>query len=100
MSPADADTTLLAWRVNTPGLLKEVLCNPQTHALAIPLRIFGGILSEVAERCIELDDPLLNQLMARLALYEQTDPYSPEYDETLTTALVEAYVARINKEKR
>lgn len=62
------------WRCHTPNLLQEVLSNPSAQVLAQPLRIFGAILAEVAERAIELDDPQLNILMLRLTLYEQGDP--------------------------
>lgn len=67
------------WKVNTPGLLNEILLNPQCGILKIPLSIFKNILAEVAERAIELNDPKLIALMCRLALYEQADPYSKDY---------------------
>lgn len=62
------------WKVHTPNLLREVLQNPGTSILAVPLSIFGRLLAEVAERAIALDDPKLNILMLRLTLYDQGDP--------------------------
>lgn len=62
------------WRIHTSSLLTQVLDNPGTAVLAQPLRIFGQLLAEVAERAIELDDPKLNLLMLRLTLYDQADP--------------------------
>jgi hypothetical protein len=81
------DTPLL-WRVNTPQLLKEILCNNETQPLNKPIAIFGRILAEVAERATELNDDKLNALMCRLAMYEVSDPYSKEYDSDLTNETI------------
>jgi len=78
----------LKWRVNTPQLLKEIQNNHGTSILRKPLAILGGILAEVAERAIELNDPKLNALMCRLALYEESDPYSPEYNPDLVNETI------------
>lgn len=76
------------WKVNTPSLLKEILVNPSCHILARPLQIFGGILSELAERAIELKDDKLNAIICRLALFEQSDPYDPAYDRKMVNELI------------
>jgi hypothetical protein len=60
--------------VHTPNLLNEILTNHGTGILEKPLQIFGGILHEVAQRAIALDDPEMNILMMRLTLYRQADP--------------------------
>lgn len=74
----------MEWKVNTPSLLKETISNnPTAWALQKPFQIFGLILAEVAERASELNDPKLNALMCRLALYEISDPYNPAYDKEL-----------------
>jgi hypothetical protein len=73
----------LEWKCNTTGLLKEIGLNPTCAILSKPLMIFAGMLAQVATRASQLNDPLLNALMARLALYEVTDPYSKEYDKDL-----------------
>jgi hypothetical protein len=83
--PTDFQTE---WRVNVPGLLKEVLSNAGAEILSIPIQIFAGVLEEVAQRAIELDDPQLHALMCRLALYETADPYSKEYDEALVRSTI------------
>ncbi len=70
----------LPWKVNTPALFNEILVNHDCYMLEKPLQILGLILAEVAERAIELDDAQLNILMLRLALYENGDPYSKEFD--------------------
>ena len=81
-------TTYMQWRVNTPALLQEILTNPGTGILTKPIQIFARLLSEVGDRASELNDPKLNALMARLALYEQADPYSESYDAKLTEATI------------
>lgn len=81
----------LEWRVNTPGLLKEMV--EYTHeggALAAPINIFRMILIEVAKRAIELDDPEMNKLMIRLSLYSIADPRSPEFDLKKCTKYLES----------
>lgn len=74
----------LMWRVNTPQLLKEIMQNPGTSILNQPLQIFGRILAEVGDRASELNDPKLNALMCRLAIYEVADPYNKNFDQNLT----------------
>lgn len=76
------------WKVNTPQLLREILVNNQTQILDRPLQIFAGILGQVASRASELNDPELNALMCRLALYEISDPYSKEFDKDLTAKTI------------
>lgn len=79
----------LKWKVNTPGLLKEVIeHNEGMGIFKVPFNIFTRLLMAVAKRSAELDDPKLNSLMARLALYEQTDPNNPAYDEKLTNETI------------
>lgn len=69
------------WKVHTVGLLREMVeCNNGMGIFKHPVNIFGGILHQVAERAIELNDPKLNALMCRLSLYSQSDPYSANYD--------------------
>lgn len=74
----------LIWRVNTPQLLKEIMHNPGTSILNQPLQIFARILAEVGDRASELNDPKLNALMCRLAIYEVADPYNKNFDKNLT----------------
>lgn len=71
------------WKVHTTHLLQEIVINPNMWALRTPVLIFRQLLAAVATRAIELDDPELNRLMLRLALYEQGDPTSPAYDPSL-----------------
>lgn len=76
------------WRCNTPYLLHEIMVNPGTGILKMPLTIFAHLLAEVGERATELNDPKLNALMCRLSIYEIADPYSVAYDEKLCKATI------------
>ncbi len=67
------------WKCNTPGLFAEIMQNKGTAILLQPLNILTTLLKEVAERAIELDDPILNKLMFNLALYEGSLPNHPDY---------------------
>ncbi len=78
----------LQWKVNISSLFDEVLENPTTRILRIPLQITHNLLRQVAQRASELNDPQLNALMCRLALYEIADPYSKEYDKKLVEEII------------
>lgn len=83
------ETDRLDWKCHTPRLFEEVLENPGTSALWIPLRILLSILGEVAQRAIELDDRELNRLMIRLTLFSCADPLSEDYDKELVRKYIE-----------
>lgn len=72
----------MLWKCHTPNLLKEILnCTGAAgHALKIPLQILGLLLAQVGERAAQINDPELNALMLRLAIYSAGDPESPDYD--------------------
>ena len=55
---------------NLPGLLDEVLSNPTCAILKIPVNITKGILAELAQLAIDIDDDRLHIMMLRLGLYE------------------------------
>lgn len=81
----------LYWKVNTPALLNEILINNQVAILAKPIAIFAAILHEVGERAAEINDPKLNALMCRLAIYAESDPYSVEYNAEKTETTINAF---------
>lgn len=83
---------ILKWKVNTKGLLNEVLTCKGSSILYIPLRIFMVLLAQVALRATELNDKKLNQLMMRLGLYDISNPESKEYDPNF----VEKYISGDN----
>lgn len=72
----------MMWRVNTAAFLKEVFDNyPANGGIFYqPANIFRELLAMVSERATELNDPVMNALMCRLALFGEADPYSPDYD--------------------
>ena len=75
------------WKCHTPLLLEEILKNDQCYILNKPLKIFGFMLGQVADRAVILNDPELNRLMCRLTLYSQADPESPDYDPEMLKSL-------------
>ena len=85
----NTDSNELYWKVNTAQLIKEILSNNETGVLSVPLTIFSRILAEVGARASELDDPKLNALMCRLAIYDVADPYSENYDNELVNSIIE-----------
>lgn len=82
----------MKWLVHLPNLLVEICKNPQCEILRIPLTIVQRLLLELGERCAELNDPILNELMVRLTIYAVADPHEKalynraKVDEVLTLA--------------
>lgn len=65
--------TDLGFRVDTCALLAEIADCGLDRRMGIyfqPLNIFKSLLSRVADRAIELNDPILNIHMLSLGLYE------------------------------
>lgn len=89
-SPQISKKVGLTWRTHTPNLIKEIIKNPSTGILRIPLDIFRKTLVEVGERAAEINDPKLNALMCRLTIYSCADPEDPDYDPELTEKLIAA----------
>jgi hypothetical protein len=91
LPPHTTNDVCLEWRVNTGGFTKELLEGyPGNGGIwRAPMNIFRTILAQLGERAAEINDPVLNALCCRLALYAQSDPYDKEnYDaEVLQAAL-------------
>lgn len=83
----------LPWKIHTRLLIEETMGNPNLWALKQPFQIFYQVLQEVAGRAIELNDPELNLLMARLTLYDQADPTSKGFVPGLVEQLAAAVAA-------
>lgn len=60
----------LKFDAHLPNLLAEVLNNNTCWVLATPINITRGILAELAQLAIEIDDPRLHIMMLRLGLYD------------------------------
>ena len=78
----------LQWKVNTNGLMNEVMTCQGAAVLYIPLKIFLNLLALVAKRATVLNDKELNKLMLRLSLYDISNPKSESFDQ----AAVEEYL--------
>lgn len=81
-------TKQLKWRCHTPNLLREILNNPTCGVLRAPLQIYQSMLLELAERALQLNDPILNGLMCRMTLYEESDPESKSYNRDFTEKII------------
>ena len=79
----------ICWRICVPDLFNEITSNPimSDPVIRIPLNMLQMKLAEIAQRAIELNDPKLNTLMMQLALYEQGNPYSKEYNSKLLSKM-------------
>lgn len=82
----------LEWRVNTAALLKEIVNNNKNimQPLGKPIQIFANILMQLGQCAARINDPELNHLMSRLAIYSSCDPYSDDYDPLIVKRLEEA----------
>lgn len=68
-------TTQLYWKSNIPGLFEEILVNPGTSIMKVPLNITKHILAEMAEYVVdELKDEKMIAFCGRLGLLEASIP--------------------------
>lgn len=81
------------FKVHVKNLLQETLNNAGTSIMEVPFRLLLSRLAQIADRAIELNDPKLTALCCSLALFEQSDPESKEYD----VKMVEEAVRRANQ---
>lgn len=80
----------MSFKVNSAGLLRDIASNPECATLRIPIKIFGRLLHDVGKRAAQLNDPKLNALMCRLAIYELADPESQHYDPAIAERIIAA----------
>jgi len=79
----------MKWQSNVKALFEEILnSNSNMAILDKPLKITYSILREAATRAMELQDEKLIAIFCRLALYEEADPYSDNYDEKAVKEIV------------
>lgn len=77
----------LHFRVDTPALIKEIADNALSMGkmgiFKVPLNTFMSLLSDVAQRATELNDPIMNKCMFDLNLYELPSPSTKEYSKLM-----------------
>lgn len=87
------NTKKMHFKVHVPLLLEEIemkaMNNNNAATLRIPMRIFRGQLLKLATRCSQVNDPILNQIMAEMALYAISDPTDPEFNQETTDKIIE-----------
>lgn len=69
------------WKCDLPAFLKEAQLNTNGSAYDVCWNLLRRILVILTERCIELNDPVLNIIMLNLSLYEGS--HKEEYTETI-----------------
>jgi len=80
------EETSLHFRVDTPRLLKEIAdagLVQNAGVLFIPLNVLREFLTQVSNRCSEINDPVLNRLMFDMNLYELPSPSTKEYSDIM-----------------
>lgn len=90
MKKEKSNNPMLEFKINTPQFLKEVFNeNPKLGVVfKIPANIFREYLIQIANRAAELNDPKLNAIMCQMALYSIADPYSPEFNKSITEKII------------
>lgn len=76
----------LHFRVHTPNLLEEIVENALPKSMGVlfvPLNQLRTLLGQVAQRCTELHDPVLDRLMFDMTLYDLPVPTSKEYGQLM-----------------
>ena len=94
-------TKILHFRIHTPNLLKEIAdcALPQkTGILKVPINEFRCRLWELAELGREINDPRLNLWLYDMALYEEGDPSSKDYNPNIPKIL-EGQINKIRNKK-
>lgn len=84
--PVGKNKKQLHWRVNGPEFLREIFENlsvSKTHGvLQKPMQIFLGLIAEISDYAIKLNDPGLNARMIRMTWYQSAHPQDPNFDAT------------------
>ncbi|MFV0311488.1 MAG: hypothetical protein ACK5KN_07555 [Dysgonomonas sp.] len=73
----------MVWTCHTPRLIEEIVncAIPRNMGILFqPLNIFKNYLAAIADRAAQINDPILNDIMCKMVLYEEADPYSKEYN--------------------
>lgn len=80
--------------VHTVRLLDEIQNNAtrpkDMAALQIPFDYFRALLHEVAQRCTEINDPVLDILMIKMTMYSVANPDMPDFDQEVVKQFLES----------
>ena len=73
----------LYFKIDTPAFLIEITdnaigANKTMGVLRIPMNIFRNYIGLIAQRCTEINDPILNRIMVDMNLYELPPMLSKE----------------------
>ena len=81
------------WKSNIKALFEEIIeaGGPSVDIMHMPLRITYLILREAAQRALELQDEKLISIFCKLAMYEESDPYNPNYDKEKILSLIDKF---------
>lgn len=80
----DKQHEMLRFRVHFGNLVHEIVgANPNMWVMRAPLQILVGKMADLVGIASRIKDPELNDWICQLALTEQSDPNSPNYDEQL-----------------
>lgn len=63
----------LEWRCNFPQLVEHYMSTNANSILKVPTNIMMRLMCQVAERVVEIQDPVLLKLMLRLTLITVDD---------------------------
>jgi len=94
------DKKMERFDANLPGLLNEVLSNQSCAILKLPVWITKGILAELAQLAIEIDDDRLHVMMLRLGLYDCSASERVDRIKELEKKIKKTQKARQTKGKR
>ena len=80
----DIENLNMQFKLHVPRLLNEIetfaMQPSEMAALRLPFQSFRTLLNDIAIRCSEINDPILNALMCQMALYQIANPDDDGYD--------------------
>lgn len=85
----------LGFKIHTKLLIEEILeSNPELklNHIIFSFKMFYEKLREVAVRCSQLNDPILNKLMCDLTLYSISDPTNSDYDSDVLNQIEDKFI--------
>jgi hypothetical protein len=82
------DFNKVEWKVNVKGLFEEILINHEVWIVQRPLEILHSKLLKIASIANEQQNEEIMKLCCELALYEECDPYSSNFDKCKSDQLI------------